>query len=331
MSTLSFIDLHCDLLSYLAKNSGASAYDVTEIGAAKPHLEAGNVKVQITAIFTSTQKGSSRLGLRQGEVYRDLIRKGEFKPAQTVQDVWQCLAGHDIGILCAIENASSFCEEDENLSLGFKRLENIIAHTGKVFYIMLTHHTENRFGGGNYSDNIGIKDDGKKLLDYLDNRKIAVDLSHASDALAHDILSHITRYNLNVPIIASHSNFRPLWNHVRNLPDEFTQEIIQRNGLIGINFMRDYIHTEIPEAIYDQFQYGLEKGAEKVLAFGADFFYLKAVPDRDPQTLFFPEHSNASKYPAISKRLQEKIGISQKQIERIAWRNVVEFMERLEV
>ena len=36
-------NLQGDLLSYLVRNPDYTSYDVTEIGAAKPHLEAGNV------------------------------------------------------------------------------------------------------------------------------------------------------------------------------------------------------------------------------------------------------------------------------------------------
>ena len=62
-------------------------------------------------------------------------------------------------------------------------------------------------------------------------------LSHTSDALAHDIFNHIDKHKLAVPVIASHSNFRSVSDHVRNLPDEIANEIVNRNGLIGMNFL----------------------------------------------------------------------------------------------
>jgi membrane dipeptidase len=89
------------------------------------------------------------------------------------------------------------------LEIGFERLEQIINTVSRILYIGFTHHAENRFGGGNNSK-VGLKEDGKKLLQYLNGKKIAVDFSHASDALARDILDYLSDHNLEVPILANH-------------------------------------------------------------------------------------------------------------------------------
>ena len=65
-----------------------------------------------------------------------------------------------MGVIASLENASNFCEEDMDLDEGFKNLEKIIENTKGIFYIGITHHHENRFGGGNFSE-AGLKDDGK--------------------------------------------------------------------------------------------------------------------------------------------------------------------------
>ncbi len=59
----------------------------------------------------------------------------------------------------------------------------------------MTHHTENRFGGGNFSE-VGLKEDGKVLLDYLTDKNIVIDLAHTSDALAFGILNYIDHKKL---------------------------------------------------------------------------------------------------------------------------------------
>ena len=125
-------------------------------------------------------------------------------------------------------------------------MERIIDNVGNLFYIGLTHHLENRFGGGNFSK-AGLKDDGKALLDYLDNKQIAVDFSHTSDALAYDILEYISKKNLKIPILASHSNYRPNFDHPRNLPDDIAKEIINQKGLIGLNFVRAFVNNKHSE------------------------------------------------------------------------------------
>jgi microsomal dipeptidase-like Zn-dependent dipeptidase len=75
------------------------------------------------------------------------------------------------------------------------RLDEIVRACKKLFYISFTHHTENRFGGGNYSDNIGLKKDGEQLLEYMDGKSIAIDFAHASDQLMIDALNILTSIN----------------------------------------------------------------------------------------------------------------------------------------
>jgi microsomal dipeptidase-like Zn-dependent dipeptidase len=219
------------------------------------------------------------------------------------------------------------CEEDEKLDLTFERLDETLDICKHLFYISFTHHTENRFGGGNYSDNVGLKRDGELLLEYMSGKKIAVDLSHASDNLAYGIINYIDKKGLDIPVIASHSNFRPLCDHVRNLPDDLTKEIVSRNGLIGMNFMRDYIHPTQPAFFIQHILNGLKpEVAIDQLAFGADFFYLKGMnaPERLP--LFFPEHGNASKYPEVLNDL-EKEGVSTDALEKLAYKNALNFID----
>lgn len=164
--------------------------------------------MQIMAIYSSTEAGSSLTGLNQSKIFSNLLINKEqyFYLINSKEDLINLPTSKKIGIIAAIENASGFCEENEALEKGFKRLEEIIQQTGKIFYIGFTHHGENRFGGGN-STKIGLKPDGKRLLHYLNGKKIAVDFSHASDELANNLLDFIAKESLNIPILASHFQF----------------------------------------------------------------------------------------------------------------------------
>ena len=68
---------------------------------------------------------------------------------------------------------------------------------------------------------------------------IVVDVSHASDQTAWDVLEVAAG-----PVIASHSNARALREHPRNLPDDLLQAIAQTGGVIGV--------TAVPSFISDQ-------------------------------------------------------------------------------
>src|SRR5690606_31012676 len=142
----------------------------------------------------------------------------------------------------------------------------------------MTHHGENRFGGGNYT-NAGHKEDGKKLLDYINGKHICIDLSHTIDALADDMLNYIHLKRLNIIPIASHCNFTARRDHPRNLRDETAKEIYAMGGLIGINFVRAFVDNDKADTLLDHIEYGLKLGGESKLTFGADFFYTADHPD----------------------------------------------------
>ena len=204
------IDLHCDLLSYLNR-SNSNINNTEDIGCAIPYLKQGNVKLQVMAIFASTEAESHQKGIEQSEIFKSLCSENNEFFRFEKQHLENFGQDEKIGILASLENASAFCDEDLPLRKGFENLERIIENVGSLFYIGLTHHLENRFGGGNFS-NAGLKDDGKSLLEFLDNKNIALDFSHTSDALAYDMLNYISKQNLNIPILASHSNYRKNWN-----------------------------------------------------------------------------------------------------------------------
>ncbi|QIY89990.1 dipeptidase [Chryseobacterium gallinarum] len=316
------IDLHCDLLYYLLRSN--AALDDREIGCSLPFLKEGNVGLQVMAIYSGTGKDSTVYGLKQSRLFSELVKHENFFLFNT--DNYKNHENENrVGVIASIENASSFCDEDESLDTGFKKLETIIENTQKVLYIGITHHLENRFGGGNNAT-AGLKDDGKVLIDYISDRKIAIDLAHTSDQLAYDIFNYIDQKGYSIPVLASHSNYRTVCKNNRNLPDELAKEVIRRKGLIGLNFIMDYIDLEHPERLYKHIQYGLDLDGKEAIAYGADYFYWKDHPDTSRHPFFFPEHANAATYPAINKEIEQRF--SHEIMEKISHKNVLNFIER---
>lgn len=318
------LDLHCDLLYYLIKVPGATIMNSDEIGVSVPRLKEGGVATQVLAMFAPTETGSTEKGIAQLEQFLRITTWNQ--PFRAVKQASDLNPGEKINAILSIESASCFCEEFGELRRGLKLLSTIILRGGPLAYISFTHHTENRFGGGNYSDNVGLKPDGEVLLDFLHNKRIPVDIAHASDQLAFDIISYIDRENLNIPVIASHSNFRPVCDHVRNLPDELAIEVLRRGGLIGINFLRAYIHGSKPEVLDQQVEYGWNlPGGRKGLALGADFFSPVGFHDPERFPLFFPEHEHAGTYPALLDKWAGSIpGLS---APALAFDNATEFFK----
>lgn len=322
------IDLHCDMLSYLANVPHANPANTSDIACAIPFLKEGNVKMQICAIYTDVRKGSMDLAIKQAFKYREMQMFFAKELQRADRAFLTNLSSQQrIGTVVAIENAAGLADEFLPIAKAFENLEYIIKLTGRVAYISLTHHTENRFGGGNYTDGIGLKEDGKRLLDYIAGKSIAIDLSHTSDLLAEGILNHIDGSRLDIPVIASHSNFRSIWNHKRNLTDEFVKEVIHRKGLIGINFLRAFLDDANPDRVYEHLTYGFQNGAQEQMCFGADFFYTKGWPDQMRLPFYFPNVENSSKYPSILERLSNDL--STLQLHKLAYGNAQRFFTNL--
>lgn len=312
------LDLHCDLTAYLLQPNSSPNGDVR---CSVDKLFAGNVKMQVMAFYSATEKGSVDEVKEQLKHYRNLLNLPgvyEFSP-----DKAELKDG--LGIIAAVENASGLCEEDQPVEDAFKNLDWLISQA-KIMYVGLTHHLENRFGGGNFTQ-AGLKDDGKRLIEYLDGRKIAIDLSHTSDQLAYGILNFIDQHHLDIPVLASHSNMRAVFDHNRNLPDELVTEIVNRGGLIGLNFVKYFINPENPSKIYRHIEHAVKLGAEDHLCFGADFFDDKSHPEQDRYPFFFPEFGDSTAYSTINSRISELFSDEMK--EKISHRNALSYFKRL--
>lgn len=303
-------DFHCDLLSHLAEDESHTAYDPAS-RASIPLLKAGGVALQTLAIYTQTETSSVKKGTKQAEIFFHLSQK---YPA----------FASEIKTIVSIENASGFCDEKEPLTNGLERLEEWLKKAGRIAYISLTWNDENRFGGGN-ATTVGLKKDGLKLLQWMNKKNIAIDLSHTSDKLAEDILK--ATENLDIIPIASHSNFRKVSDHPRNLPDHLAKEIAARQGLIGLNFVRVFLGSQGPEDFIRQLEHADKLGLLDHFCFGADFFADHVLPPERSYLLpmFNAGFDNASCYPKVVQLLEKHLPHAI--MEKIAYKNLTEFLE----
>jgi len=209
-------------------------------------------------------------------------------------------------------------------------LEKTISEFKNILYISLTWDLENRFGGGCGSKS-GLKDDGKALLEWMHQKKIAVDLSHACDNLAYDIIEFLEKKSLDVPVIASHSNMRSVAPLERNLPDDLVKEIIHRKGVIGFNFFSPFVGPD-PKQMLDHISHLFSLGGESYLCFGADFFSLPDIPYLKEKygtgVGFFPEFPDSSCYPQALAFLKQELNFSESQLQAMAFENFKNYIQR---
>ena len=300
------IDFHADLLSYMALDEKFTEND-SESNCSIIQLEQGFVKYQVLPIFTQTKTGSSICGLKQLSLFEKIKEKQ--------------LATQ---FILAVENASSLIEENEPIDLLFKRIDSIKT---PIIYLSLTWSQENRFGGGNETD-IGLKDEGKLLLDYLDKKNICIDLSHTSDKLAFHIIDYIEQRNMKITPIASHSNCRKVCNRQRNLPDSCIEYIIKKEGIIGINFVAFFIGSSSNDFL-KHIEHLEQLHGQNNTTLGADFFSAKVLGSLasiiDPLLpIYFKEFNNSSMYPRFIEFLSAHLPLPM--VEKIAYLNGLNFL-----
>jgi membrane dipeptidase len=312
------IDLHNDLLMYLVASPSHTPHD-TATRSSIEQLRNGGVGCLVLTVFAETKQHSEYQLGHQSTVYATLHERygGDFCPLS------QHVKGK-IATCLAIENCSTFLGETEPLEYGLQRLGKLFQDGIRPLYVSLTWNQENRCGGGAHSS-VGLKSDGEMVLDALQTNVTAIDLSHASDKLASDVLNYLGRTRNSMKVIASHSNFRAISDVPRNLPDEIAQEIVYRGGVIGLTAIRNFI-GKTSDYYYRHIEHALAKGFGDALAIGADFF---CMPGLSPRALkvfyeehFFPELADSSCLQGMLNEVKRRFGNDVRQ--GIAWKNAWE-------
>lgn len=115
----------------------------------------------------------------------------------------------------------------------------------------------------------GLSQEGRKLVRIAGEMGVLLDVSHASDATARQILA-----SSRLPVLATHSNARAVVDHARNLPDDLIAAIAHSGGVIGLNAHCPFAAGRSQCTTADlvrQVQHVRQVGGDAVLALGLDF------------------------------------------------------------
>ena len=167
-------------------------------------------------------------------------------------------------------------------------------------------------------EDTGLTDVGRAVVEKGNELGMIFDVSHISDNSFRQ-LAEIAKK----PIIATHSNFRALCPHSRNLTDEMAKEIAKRDGMISLNLCRPFVHTEKDQQSVDMLLRHLEHGIELVgedrIGFGFDIDGIDHLPT--PLTL---DRSIHDQFIEIMIRR----GYSDALIRKISGENFLNFLKK---
>ncbi len=183
----------------------------------------------------------------------------------TLQQALQAKKEGKRAIFIGIENA--YCLGTDKLS-AMNEFYDLGAR-----YITLCHSKDSEIckSSGEEGEDYGLTDSGKELIDEMNRLGMIVDISHASDQTVRDVLAYT-----KVPIVASHSSVRALYNHPRNLSDELIRAIADNGGVVQVSIWTGFLKSKedgkaTVADVVDHIDYVVKLVGIDHVGFGSDF------------------------------------------------------------
>jgi membrane dipeptidase len=181
----------------------------------------------------------------------------------SMRDADKALAEGKIAAFLMIEGASPLKTSVEALDIMYR---------WGIRSTQLTWNARNLVGDG-CGENVtggGLTRFGRTLVREMNDRRMLVDLSHASKALFYSVAETAT-----APFIVSHANARTVCDHPRNLDDDQLRVLAQHRGVIGLCMFAWFVDPENPtiERLADHLDHMVDVIGIDHVSIGADFIY----------------------------------------------------------
>ena len=163
-----------------------------------------------------------------------------------------------VGALLALEGSQAL-EGD---------LGNVDALYDAGFRMMApTHFTDTEIGGSAHGvSHAGLSPLGRAWLRKLEEKKITVDLAHASGQTVADVLAAATR-----PVVVSHTGVKATCDSPRNLSDAQLAALKKNGALVGIGYFHWAVCGDDVRAIARALRHAADVLGVDHLALGSDF------------------------------------------------------------
>lgn len=259
-----------------------------------PRLVKGNVALQAFTVVTKTPKNMNyESNSAEGDNITTLVVMQRW-PRRTWSSLleralYQAGRFHDAaarsdGALVAIESQEDLARFVETRKtnpdvvggfLGIEglhclegRLENVDRLYDAGFRMMgITHFFDNELGGSAHGEKKGgLTDFGKQAVAKMEERKILIDLAHASPAVIDDVLAMATR-----PAVVSHTGVKGTCDRTRNLSDNHLRGIAATGGLIGIGYWDEAVCGDSAADIAKAIKHTADLVGADHVALGSDY------------------------------------------------------------
>lgn len=325
-------DLHADSLLWQRDLNQAGGRGHVDF----PRLAQGNVALQAFSVVTKTPRkmnidrndGDSdnitALVMAQGlppATWNSLLARALYQ-ASELRQLADASKGtmRVIGSRAQLRGFIAARDKDPRLMAGWLTLEGAHALEGKLDnldalyragYRMAapTHFFDTELSGSQHGKvKGGLTPLGREWLRAMEQRRMIVDLAHASTATIDEVLRLATR-----PIMVSHTGVRGTCANGRNLGDAQLKRIAAQGGLVGIGFWNTAVCGKNVTAIARAIKHAVSVMGVEHVAYGSDF-------DGAVTTAI-----DAAGLPRLTQALLDA-GLSPAQIRRIAGDNVRDFL-----
>ena len=301
-------DFHCDTPFALEKDREPLTDNRLHISLKK--LEAYDSYGQLMAIFTQKslpeEVAFGRFFVIRDDFYAKMTEKTVI--CHTYADYEKAIGEGRYPFFLAVEGGGLLCDKIE-------RVTTLYEHD--VRFLTLVWRDADCIGGA-FNTDIGLTDFGREVVKKCFELGIIVDISHASDPMAEEVLAMAEKEGKTV--IATHSNSRAVFEHPRNLPDAFAKRIANLGGTVGISMAPQHLADEgcaDIDAICDHMMHYLEIGLSDSLTFGCDLDGVDVLP-RGIESV--------ADLGRIVDGLRRR-GVSEEQIEKICYKNAERFLK----
>lgn len=174
----------------------------------------------------------------------------------------------------------------------------------------LTHFFDNEIGGSAHGvEKGGLTPFGRRVVARLEDKRMLVDLAHASPRVIDDVLAMAKR-----PVLVSHTGVQGTCPGPRNLSDAHIRGIAATGGVVGIAYFGGALCARTPQAIAKAVRHVARLVGVQHVALGSDF-------DGATRTVV-----DSTGLPLVTQALLEE-GFSDAEITAIVGGNVLRLLQ----
>lgn len=261
---MKYFDLHCDTVSVCSNNKVSLLRNGLQLSVERG-IEIEDW-VQVYAIWMDDELNDEAAYAYFNEVYDYFL--AEMKQGE--QEIAFCTSSKEAKQILESKKRVAYLAIEGSRALGGK-LNRVKEFYDKGVRLMtLTWNGRAAVADGCMLEQPGgLTTFGKEVINQMNEVGIIVDVSHLAKQGFWDVVSMSQK-----PFIATHSNSKAICNHPRNLTDDQFKVIVERKGLVGMNFYPLFINgtyeAEIEELL-PHIDHFLALGGEEIIAMGSDF------------------------------------------------------------